>query len=155
MIKKIKPETFHLLSTTFYGKHECFAKLSEEIVELQQAIYNNDLENITEEMADVEICIPYLEKIMPASQDEYRIESCDRKIDFKDSSDMLLQAIGLYKKYNDIKAVVDLCSRSTQLMCHALYYLYKDYKISPHLVDDIKDFKKKRTILRRIGRGDN
>jgi len=150
MVKKLKPELFHYVSTAIFSKSECFDKLSEEIIELQQAIESNNIQDIAEEMADVEICIPYMNRKMYLGKVEFKIENYFKRIDFKDSSDMVLQAIVLYKKYGANSITETLCCQSTHLMCGALYCLYKDYNIDVKLVDEIISFKKQRTIRRRF-----
>lgn len=148
MVKIIKPELFHHAIMLINGIDKQIAKVKEELLELKQALAEGDRDHIVEELADVEVVLPYL---IMTHMSGYKFEIIRTgEYDYALICDILLKVYDLYNKSHKnvgaYKALIGL----TQLLCESLYNIYAKYQITDEEIKQWKIKKKARTIARKV-----
>lgn len=147
-IKKLKKTPFHYGMYFCQGKNTQLMKVVEEIVELREAIEENDIEHITEELCDVEIVLPYVSIITFCS----KILSIDGGFNLEQHkllSLMLENALRLRhtSHYRYLNNMIDMI---TMAYANSLCSVYESFNISENKVELWKHEKYRRTIKRTL-----
>lgn len=133
---------------TYYGKQAQIDKVIEELKELQQAIKDNDVRHIAEECADVEVVIPYIEVVYQLGSLP-TVKYAKHRYDYMDISEILI--IMLEVRINTGKGEFDKAMKLiVEHLAYSLYELYSKYKITREDIEEIKDEKYRRTIVRTV-----
>lgn len=150
MVRHIKPTLYHRAICLYFGKKKQIAKVKEEVLELKDAVELGDRNKIIEELADVENTLPCL-MIGIVKDKVIRIERMPDKPELASYTFLLIGAIQVW--INDGNSVLTNTIIAIALTgyCNALHELYVKYDINQKEVDEIIDFKKKRTIKRIAG----
>lgn len=153
--KELRKDIFHHTMICIFGREAQKAKVYEEVEELLEAIEKDSLENIKDELADVELCIPYLNSFIGVGfGKKWKIQPHGGK--YADTLEVLRLWLYLYKMciVEDNLVLWNLIEDVTSLLCDTIYDIYVHYEIDPEEIDKIKEYKKGRTFRRAVGRED-
>ena len=151
MVKQLNKTMYHTIATLLYGRKAQLDKVVEELRELNTALSLNDRENIIEELADVELVLPYLKQIIGCPS-KFEVKHSGKR-DYGFGAVVLMLSIDAYNSENlpsiHLNRVIDSIA---VYVCQSLACIYSDYGINTRDVDEIKAQKMKRTLKRGIGR---
>lgn len=146
VIKELKPSIFHTVMLFSYGRSPQQEKVREEIRELAEALAAGDREHIVEELADVEIVIPYLIKMFMPSE-SFKIQDIPGiDFEYKDISEVVVALIDFRVKYGDLKIIRRMLRDSIFVLSVSLHHIYVKYKISREEVEAWKEEKYRRCL---------
>ena len=147
-IKVVKPELFHHAVMLFNGRKVQMDKVKEELLELKQALAEGNRDHIVEELADVEVVLPYLTMIYMSG---YRFEiKRTGELDYSEVCDILLIVFDYYLKTQMNVGIYGALIGVTQCLCESLFNVYAKYQITQEEIHDWKIKKKARTIARKV-----
>jgi len=150
VIKKIYPELFHFMSVSLHGKKTCYDKVNEEVRELYKALVDKDRDAILSELADVENVLPYLNRMYGYFDNTNVIRNEVYSMDALEIIEVWLHVYQMFQRYNVHKFMFQYFNETTKLLCYALHNIYAEYDIDNKEIDEIKDYKRQRTIKRRL-----
>jgi len=146
VIKELKPNIFHTVMLFSNGRTIQQEKIREEIRELAEALVIGDREHIVEELADVEIVIPYITKMFMPS-DKFKIQDVPGiDFEYRDISEVVVALIDFRIKYGDLKITRNLLRQATFLLTASLHFIYVKYKIEREEVEAWKEEKYRRCL---------
>lgn len=145
--KIIKPELFHKGVMLLNGRIVQIDKVIEEMLELKEALDEKDREHIVEELADVEVTLPYL-ILTYMSGDKFEVKRTG-SYDYAVACDLLIICINLYRANTGNINLYNAMKGLTRHLCECLYNIYQQYEISFEEVDQWKIKKKARTLARK------
>ena len=155
MVDILDKTMFHNAMILFNGKTIEIEKVKEEINELLTELAmdhmgKGDRDKIIEELADVEIVLPYLKSIY-IPQVTLKIESQGIQFGYEVTSQILLYLISLRQKSGPLRILDQMLVDATTLLCYSLGDIYKKYQIKPEEVQSWKE-EKYRRCLKQIGK---
>lgn len=146
MVIEIEPTPFHYVMKIFRGtKHQC-RKVIEELRELSEALDLEDRSLVMEELADVELVLPYL-KITYTPNAVLKIRSAS-SMDYQMVSDIFIRLLEFRMTSDCSPEICQSLSLLSSALCYSLYPIYIKYGITRDEINSIKEFKKKRTLFR-------
>jgi len=143
-LKKLKKTPFHYGMYFCQGKNTQLMKVVEEVIELREAIEENDIEHITEELGDVEIVLPYV-SIITFCPKPLVISGGFTLEQHKLLSLMLENTLKLRhgSHYRYLDNMLDMI---TIAYANSLCSVYEKFKISENRVDEWKQEKYRRVV---------
>lgn len=154
MHKYIQPELFHRFMVLCKGTGYQLDKLNEEVEELRDALVSGDVDRIKEEVADVEVCLPYLYLCFKSTKRQ-------RVIEYKGGAEIMpyietwLNLYKFHKNHQSEFLTVKILDIVTSLLCEALFEIYVKYDLDMYEITEIRQAKKQRTIRRLFNRDGN
>lgn len=150
MHKYIQPEFFHRFACLIYGLDKQLDKLEEEVKELRQALLERNIEHIEEEMADVEVCLPYFYLKFNHTKKQRVIEYSGRDDDPLTYIELWLHLFSFYKNDKTNNSIIYILDIATDMLCEAMFTIYNEYNLDMYKISEIRDQKKQRTVRRII-----
>lgn len=141
---------FHHTSSWLHGKKVCFDKVQEEITELRDALVSKDRDQILSELADVENVIPYLSKMYSYLSPKYQIKNDLHNMDILEVIDVWLHTYNMFTRHKEHHKMCIYFDQTTHFLCYALHNVYRDFDLTNDEVEEMKGFKRQRTIKRKI-----
>lgn len=154
MHKYIQPELFHRFMVLCKGTKHQLEKLKEEVEELRDALVSGDIDKIKEEVADVEVCLPYLYLC-------FKFTKKQRVIEYKGGAEIMsyieawLNFYKFYKNHPTEYLTINILDIATSLLCESLFEVYNKYNLDMYEITEIRQAKKQRTIRRLFNKDGN
>lgn len=146
VMSHLKTSVFHSVMILYHGKDYQIGKVFEEIKELSDALREKNRDHIVEELADVEIVLPYLKKIYVYNA-QLKIEPYPEfAYEYDDIAEVVLILMRFRAKYGDNKKINNLLQDSLSLFCYALGDIYYKYDILPDEIEKWKEEKYRRCL---------
>lgn len=150
MVKQLKITAFHKIVRLYFGRQPQLDKVLEEVRELHKAVSSGNKKDIAEELADVELTLPYLKAIcIPHAT--LRIEPQTSPEPFLSVSAIVILALTIMNKHGDNAFIIHILEIALMHYCRSLHTLYEEYGYTIKEIDDIVDYKKRRTLKRIAG----
>lgn len=152
MNRVIKKTMFHTVTTIIKGQKHQALKFIEEFGELNLALKEQDREHIIEELADVELTMPYVYYLIPGHY-HTRLNSCGTTFPYEQACNLTSMAVASRIEQGDIKNLTKILTESLIVLSISLTGVYLKYCITEREVDDWIETKKRRTLKRIITGG--
>lgn len=152
MNRVIKKTMFHTAMCLRWGHDRQALKFIEEMGELNLALKEQDRMHIIEELADVELTMPYVFHLLPNFHQE-RINSCGIVYPYESAYNFASMAVTSRIKQGNIKNLTQLLFEALTLLSISLSGIYLKHCITEREVDDWIKYKKRRTIKRAVTGG--
>lgn len=147
MVKVLNKTPFHFIMVIKNGKNHQLNKLIEELNELSLALKSEDIESIKDELADVELTLPYLKQIISCPS-KFKIDN-KGKLNYQFASAILQGLIRMkVEEKNQNFYLHSAIDAMAVYICNSLACIYIDYDIDPEEIEEIKRGKMKRSIMR-------
>lgn len=145
----LKPTSWHYAVRLMYGNVAQIKKVIEELEELNLALAEGDKEHITEEVADVELVLPYI-KIAYDAPAPFLVEHRGR-MDYGLASKILIRLLELKLSERAVEySLTKAIEAMAQYICCCLADICHSYSIKECDVDRYKEEKMRRTVKRTI-----
>lgn len=149
-MNEIRYNLFHTTTITRYGLRHQVEKFIEEADELVEALRETDREHIVEELADVELTLPYIIKPY-LNYSSMSVKSLGVRMSIEDSTELIKLCVKLRMKHGSVRSLFTLLQQAVNYYVLSLSMIYEEHLISNEEVQDWKEEKMRRTLKRMIG----